>query len=50
MAEIEQALDRDRFYDPEEAKAFGLLDHVVATRPVTEGGSDDKAGDDEKPS
>jgi ATP-dependent Clp protease, protease subunit len=30
---IEQALERDRFMNPEEAKAFGLIDEVVTQRP-----------------
>jgi ATP-dependent Clp protease protease subunit len=30
---IEQALERDKFLSPEEAKAFGLIDEVVANRP-----------------
>ncbi len=30
---IEQALERDRFMNPEEAKAFGLIDEVVVQRP-----------------
>lgn len=32
---IETALDRDRFMQPEEAKEFGLIDQVVASRPKT---------------
>jgi ATP-dependent Clp protease protease subunit len=27
--EIAKESDRDRFFDPEEAKGFGLIDHVV---------------------
>lgn len=30
---IAKALDRDNFMTPEEAKAFGIIDHVVETRP-----------------
>ena len=30
---IEQALERDKFLSPDEAKAFGLIDEVVANRP-----------------
>ncbi len=30
---IETAVDRDRFMSPEEAKAFGIVDDVVVTRP-----------------
>lgn len=30
---IETTLDRDHFMSSEEAKAFGLIDHVSATRP-----------------
>jgi len=31
---IERAMDRDKFMTPEEAKEFGLIDDVVASRPV----------------
>ena len=31
---IEQALERDRFFTADEAKAFGLIDEVVAHRPT----------------
>jgi ATP-dependent Clp protease protease subunit len=31
---IENAMDRDRFLSPEEAKGFGLIDEVVTHRPV----------------
>ena len=37
---IEDAMERDRFYVPEEAKGFGIIDEVVTNRPV---GSDDEA-------
>ncbi len=30
---IEQAMDRDKFMSPEEAKEFGLIDEVVSKRP-----------------
>ncbi len=30
---IEKAMDRDNFMSAEEAKAFGLIDHVVEARP-----------------
>ena len=39
IEKIEKALERDNFMTPEEAKEFGLLDHVVATRAET--GADD---------
>jgi ATP-dependent Clp protease, protease subunit len=32
LEEVERALDRDNFLSPEEAKAFGLIDHVYGTR------------------
>jgi ATP-dependent Clp protease protease subunit len=36
--EVERALDRDNFLDAEEAKAFGLVDHVYGTREEAEPG------------
>ncbi len=30
---IEAAMDRDKFMSPEEAREFGLIDHVVVSRP-----------------
>ena len=50
IADVEEALDRDRFYEPEEARDFGLLDHVVERRPKTEGSSGGKAEEDDKSS
>lgn len=41
LEQIEDALERDRFMTPEDAKEFGLIDEVVSTRPVTS--DDDKA-------
>ncbi len=35
VEEIERALERDNFMSPDEAKAFGLIDHVVDRRPGT---------------
>jgi len=32
---IEEAVERDRFMSAEEAKAFGLIDHVVLNRPAS---------------
>ena len=32
LATIEKAIDRDNFMTPEEAKKFGLIDHIVASR------------------
>jgi len=34
MESIEEAMERDRFMSPEEAKDFGLIDEVVTTRPA----------------
>ena len=31
---IESAMERDRFFDPYEAKEFGLIDQVVDKRPA----------------
>lgn len=33
---IEKAMDRDNFMSPEEAKAFGIIDHIVDKRPFGE--------------
>ena len=30
--EVERALDRDKFFSPEEAKAFGLVDRIESNR------------------
>ncbi len=35
---IEAAMERDNFMDADEAKAFGLIDQVVAARPKTDDG------------
>jgi len=32
LEEVERALDRDNFMSPEEAKAFGLVDHITTER------------------
>ena len=32
ISEIEKAMERDRFFDPEEAQKFGLIDKVITTR------------------
>jgi ATP-dependent Clp protease, protease subunit len=42
---IEEAMERDKFLAPEDAKEFGIIDEVVNERPVpadAENGSDDK--------
>jgi ATP-dependent Clp protease protease subunit len=44
LKDIEDAMERDRFMAPEEAKEFGLIDEVVTTRPKTED-SDGSNGD-----
>jgi ATP-dependent Clp protease protease subunit len=33
MATIEKDTDRDRFMDPEEAMAYGLIDRVIESMP-----------------
>lgn len=33
---IEEAVDRDRFMTPDEAREFGLIDEVVVSRPIPE--------------
>ena len=44
IGEVEKALDRDNFMNPEEAKAFGLIDTVVSKRP-DDGKADGKKAD-----
>ena len=39
---IEAAVERDKFLSPEEAKAFGLIDEVVVSRPPREDAKDAK--------
>jgi len=34
VAAIEEAMERDRFLSPDEAKAFGIVDQVVSERPA----------------
>ena len=41
IAIIESALERDNFMSPEDAKAFGLIDHVVSQRPEEESSPND---------
>jgi ATP-dependent Clp protease, protease subunit len=40
---IEKAMERDKFMPPEEAKAFGLIDEVVSTRPADSDKKEEKA-------
>ena len=47
MKTIEEAMERDKFMSPEEAKDFGIIDHVVANRlPAVE--DEDEDGDEDK--
>ena len=36
LSVIEEAMERDRFMAPEDAKEFGLIDEVVVSRPIPE--------------
>ncbi len=36
LATIENAVERDKFLTPEDAKGFGLIDEVVSKRPASE--------------
>ncbi len=56
LEKVEQALERDKYMTPDEAKDFGLIDEVVLKRPEgldgeddsgDQTGSDDKGGDGE---
>ena len=40
LSVIEEAVDRDRFMSPEEAKEFGLIDEIVTSRPQTDDDDD----------
>ncbi len=42
---IEEALERDRFMSPDEAKDFGLIDEIVSSRPDLDG---EENGDNDK--
>jgi len=42
IEEIEKAMDRDKFLETDEAKAFGLIDEVFENRP--ESGEDSGTG------
>ena len=44
---IEEAVERDRYMSPEEAKKFGLIDQVVDKRPELEDGSSDKSSNED---
>jgi ATP-dependent Clp protease, protease subunit len=35
VSAIEEAMERDRFLSPEEAKGFGIVDQVVSERPAS---------------
>ena len=42
---VEEAMERDRFMTPGEAREFGLIDEIVDKRPVPEGDVDNGAGE-----
>lgn len=44
LDKIEEALERDKYLSPVEAKAFGLIDEVVDKRPARETGKEDQKG------
>jgi ATP-dependent Clp protease protease subunit len=44
---IEKAMERDTFMLPDEAKAFGLIDHVVVKRPAALGDQDEENSEGE---
>jgi ATP-dependent Clp protease protease subunit len=43
IEKVEAALDRDNFMDPEEAKAWGLIDDILTSRDPAEAGKDKAA-------
>ena len=40
---IEEAMERDRFLAPEDAKEFGIIDEVVSDRPIPADADDSPA-------
>lgn len=48
LEQIERAMDRDNFMSADDAKDFGLIDHVVTERPKPEKGDDGKGKDEAK--
>ncbi len=44
---IEEAVERDRYMSPEEAKKFGIIDQVVDKRPELEEVSSDKSSNED---
>jgi len=44
LSVIESAVERDRFFAPDEAKEFGLIDEVVLQRPTPESSSESGEG------
>jgi len=49
ISAIEDAMERDKFMSPEEAKEFGLIDHVVTNRPPSADDAADKGSDERRP-
>jgi ATP-dependent Clp protease protease subunit len=43
LEDIENAVERDKFLTPEEAKSFGMIDEVVEQRPRPESGGESTA-------
>jgi len=41
---VEEALERDKFLSPDEARDFGLIDEVVAKRPIAPDGDTSESG------
>ncbi|MDG2033712.1 MAG: ATP-dependent Clp endopeptidase proteolytic subunit ClpP [Rhodospirillales bacterium] len=48
IEDIEQALERDRYMTPEDAKEFGIVDEVVTKRPEIGEGNEAGDGKDDK--
>ena len=50
LKSIENAMERDKFMSSEEAKEFGLIDHVVESRPpsLKVGAESDEKTDEDK--
>lgn len=48
LSKIEETMDRDTFMSAEEAKEYGVIDHVAMSRSDVDDGGKDKSKSDSK--